>query len=647
MYNEVSINLRSIIMIKNTHSKYASFNSDFLSVTLNKENGGIAFFGIESSGRDRDKHASNNLMLPGYGGVFGAFKKSKMTKVDFTEDYAIFKNKENCSVLYNMVDDHTFVLELEKVNPNDIFSTRLSIKTAPPTIWTKNFPKKLKSKNPLTIHKTRFELPMIVHFPDYGRIEISSSDDSVYCVEELQMSKDFCGIELGYLNYSFNHNRMHALHYGSSFLTFKSKKDISNVTLTIKVLEECYPKLLKDDSEKYNGLKRNWLNCFAMNRELFDMGDNIYFHGTGHLAIHMKSDMLQYATEGEEQFKIIRRVFEKQVERSFKESQAESGEVTVCAFRKKKRKGDGCASDSTPGAIISLTGISNWNLDFAKRLLPNAIKAADFLMTFDSDGDGIFEVPYPGDYMGQPCENGHYCNWWDNFSFGHKDIYFNCLCHRALRELSDLLVKLGMEKKAEEYKKQLEKFDKSFFDTFYNPETGLMAGWISKNGKVHDYGFTFAVSMGINEGLIPKEKGKEMIKKMLKIMEKEGYGDLRYGIPGNVIPVAQADTIDWPCMSDWGRYENGGLNGMNGFHFLTAMYNVGMEKEADKILFTILNTYEKEDTHSGLMPGYCKSIDWRTKDGVGCGYNYLADNYYFMLSAYAGKAKLPHPAVVR
>ena len=40
-----------------------------------KENGGIAFFGIESSGRDRDKHASNNLMLPGYGGVFGAFKK--------------------------------------------------------------------------------------------------------------------------------------------------------------------------------------------------------------------------------------------------------------------------------------------------------------------------------------------------------------------------------------------------------------------------------------------------------------------------------------------------------------------------------------------------------------------------------------------
>ena len=174
-----------------------------------------------------------------------------------------------------------------------------------------------------------------------------------------------------------------------------------------------------------------------------------------------------------------------------------------------------------------------------------------------------------------------------------------------------------------------------------------MAGWISKNGKVHDYGFTFAVSMGINEGLIPKDVGKKMLKKLLSIMKKEGYGDLRYGIPGNVMPVDQSDTIYWPCMSDWGQYENGGLNGMNGFHFLTAMYNVGMTKEADEIFFAILNTYEKEMTHSGLMPGYCRSVDWRTKNGVPCGYNYLADNYYFLLAAYAGKSGMTHPAVNR
>ncbi|MBQ8146149.1 MAG: hypothetical protein IJ039_05145 [Clostridia bacterium] len=628
-------------------SKYACYGSDFISYTIDNEKGKIAFFGIESSGRDRDKHASYNLMLPAYGGMFGAFKKSKPVSSKITDNNAFFKNENGSSVNYKMVDEHTLNIELDKVDIKDIFSTRFSIKTAPPTIWTKKQPKSLKSKNALTIYKSRYDLPLYIHFPDFGRLEISSSSPDVYCVEELQMSGDFVGLDLGYENHSYNHNRIHALHYGSSYLTFKSKNPLESVNLTFKVMDECYPPFPYEKDERYNGLKRNWLNAFAMNRELFDMGDNIYFHGTGHLAIHMKSDLLQMVNEDDEQFKIIRRVYERQVERSFLESQAENGEVSVCCFRKQKKKTDGCAADSTPGAIIGLTGISNWNLPLAKKLLPNAIKAADYILTLDTDGDGIFEIPYPGDYIGQPADNGYYCNWWDNFAFGHKDIYINYLCHRALREISQLLEKIGKGDQAKKYREQLERFDKSFFDTFYNPETELMAGWISRNGKVHDYGFTFAVSMGIDEGLIPHDIGEKMIKKLLAHMEKEGYGDLRFGIPGNVMPVAQTDTINWPCMSDWGRYENGGLNGMNGFHFLTSMYKVGLEKEADKILFAILNTYEKQMTHSGLMPGYCQSVDWRTKEGVSCGYNYLADNYYFLLSVYAGKCKMPHPAVVR
>lgn len=632
-------------MIENKHAKYAPFENNFLSVTFDKEKGSIAFLGIESGGRDRDKHASYNLLIPAYGAQAGTFKNSLPVSCEINDDTIFFESKEGKSVSYEITGTHTFKAVLQEPSKNDIFSTRLSVKTAPPTIWTKNQPKRLKSQNPLTIYKSKFELPLTIHFPDFGRLKITASSDEVYCVEELQMSRDFTGIELGGKNFSHNHNRIHGLHYGSSFLTFKSKNPLKVVELSFEVLDECYPPLPDERDERFNGLKRNWINSFAMNRELFDMGDNIYFHGTGHLAIHMKSDMLQIVDENDEQFKMVRRVFERQVERTFKRCQAHDGEVSVNYFDKEKKMGFGCAVDSTPGAIISLTGISSWNLPFAKKLLPYAIKAADYLMSRDVDGDGIFESPYPGDYMFQPAEFGLQTNWWDNFAFGHKDIYFNYLCHRAIRELCELMEKLNMKNEAIKYRAQLEKFDKSFFDTFYNKETGLMAGWISKNGNVHDYAFTFAVSMGINEGLIPLDKGREMIKKLLAIMKKAGYGDLRFGIPGNARPVAQEDTIYWPCMSDWGRYENGGLNGMNGFHFLTAMYNVGLDKEADKILFAIINTYEKEMTHSGLMPGYCQSVDWRTKEGVRCGYNYLADNYYFLLSTYAGKYKMKHPAV--
>lgn len=634
-------------MFENKHSKYATFNSDFLSATINKETGNVAFFGVESSGRDRDKHASFNVMLPSYGAVVGAFVKKPPVKADFYENGLSFENNDGAKAQYTITDERTIKINLDGFDKNHIFSTKLSIKTAPPSIWTVRKPKKLKSRNPLAINKTRYTMPIVVQFPDFGRVEISADSTDVFCVEELLMSQEFVGIELGYQNYSFNHNRMHALHFGNSFLTFKSSKPLEKATLTFKILEECYPSFPYQDDARFNGLKRNWLNGFSMNRDLFDFGDNIYFHGTAHLAIHMKSDLLYVMGEDVEQFKILRRIYESQIERSFLESQDASGEVSVCCFRKPKPKGAGAAGDSTPGAIIGLTGISSWNLPLAKKLLPNALKAADFLMSFDTDGDGIFEIPFPGDYMGQPCETGGYCNWWDNFAFGHKDIYFNCLCHRALRELAQLLRRLNRNEEAEKYENQLKLFDKNFFNTFYNPKTELMAGWISKNGQVHDYGFTFAVSMGINEGLIPKDEGKKMLKKLLAIMKREGYGDLRYGIPGNVMPVDPKDTIDWPCMSDWGQYENGGLNGMNGFHFLTAMYNVGMTEKADEIFYAILNTYEKEFTHSGLMPGYCRSVDWRTKNGVPCGYNYLADNYYFLLAAYAGKSKMEHPAVVR
>lgn len=630
-------------MIENKSAKYAVFNSDYLSVTLDKEKGRVAFFGVESGGRDRDKHASNNLTIPGYGAMAGAFKKKAPQTSEITEEKACFEGNGS-GVKYTFPNERQMTVELTNPVQRDVFSVRWSIKTAPPTIWTEKAPKKLKSNDPITFFKTEYTLPLIVHFPDFGRVEISASTPDVYCVEELQASRDFMGLDLGYLNHSYNHNRIHGLHYGSSFLTFKSKKQ-EDVTLCFKVLDEAYPPLPDEADERFNGLKRNWVNSFAMNRELFDMGDNIYFHGTGHLAIHMKSDMLQFIDESDPQFNIVRRTYEKQVERSFKLAQADCGEVSVCYYNNRSRASFGnCSCDSTPGAIIALCGIANWNLPFAKKYVDNAIKAADFLLTFDPDGDGVFELPFPGDYMGQKAEIG-YSNWWDNFAFGHKDVYFNCLAHRALRELSELLRKLNRGDVAERYEKQLEIFDKNFYNAFYNPETGLMAGWISKNGKIHDYGFTFAVSMGINEGVIPKAEGKKMLKKLLAIMKKEGYGDLRFGIPGNVMPVAQEDTIYWPCMSDWGRYENGGLNGMNGFHFLTAMYKVGMRKEADKILYAIMDTYEKDMTHSGLMPGYCQSIDWRTPEGVPCGYNYLADNYYFLLSVYAGKYNMKHPAV--
>lgn len=644
-------------MTSHNHPRYASFGSDYLSVTFDKKTGKLAFIGIESGGRDRDKHATYNLTLPSAGGTPGAFKKAMPIReeIENTDTSAVFKNENGAISQITMLDDRAFTWRLTKAPKNDILNIQFSTKVAPLTIWSKSvtqgkIPEPMKSKDPLVASKHRYSLPLILHFPDFGRLKIEASSPDVYCVEELRKSAEYKGLGLGYLNFGY-HNHMNALHYGCSSLTFATHEAAEDVTLTFTVMEELYPPLpfADGDSPDWNDLRRCFMNSFALNRRYFDMGDNIVLPGIAHLSVHMKSDLLQVMGGEDEHFKMVRRVFERQMMNSFLCAQADDGEINFTYAERKKGDEPMCEFiDSTPGAVIATVGISHWNLSFAKKLLPSAMKAADFILTLDTDGDGIFEVPFSGNCMAAPIEKGErQRNWWDNFAFGHKDIYFNYLCHRALRELSGLLSRLHRREEAERYREQLKKFDSNFYRTFYNPETGVMAGWISRDGRVHDYMFTFAVSMGIDEGLIPIPQGRKMMKILLRKMKEAGYGDLRYGIPGNVVSVAPEDNIDWPCMSDWGQYENGGLCGMNGFHFLTAMYKVGMDKEADAIFKAILDTYDKKFTHSGLMPGYVQSIDWRTKDGNPCGYNYLADNYYFLLAAYTGRGKIKHPAVVR
>ena len=62
-------------MQKLDHKRYASFDSPYLSLTVDKETAKLAFIGIEAGGRDRDKHGTYNLLLPGPGGMPAAFRK--------------------------------------------------------------------------------------------------------------------------------------------------------------------------------------------------------------------------------------------------------------------------------------------------------------------------------------------------------------------------------------------------------------------------------------------------------------------------------------------------------------------------------------------------------------------------------------------
>ncbi|HBC88475.1 MAG TPA: hypothetical protein DCZ94_16120 [Lentisphaeria bacterium] len=175
------------------------------------------------------------------------------------------------------------------------------------------------------------------------------------------------------------------------------------------------------------------------------------------------------------------------------------------------------------------------------------------------------------------------------------------------------------------------KFDWPEFPPSSRPDPQTVPDWISLYGMpvlVHipDHGF---MRVEGSPGVQCRERWRASQERLGRSL---GY-DGRHGVPGNLVPCNPSDTLNWKTMSAWGNYENGGCCGMAAGHFIKALYRAGLKSDADRILFAMMDTFENEPTHSGLMPGYGRSIDWRTREGRPCGYNYLADNYYFLAAA--------------
>jgi hypothetical protein len=642
-------------MIFHDNQRYVAYKTDRLCLSLDKQKGNIAFLGVESGGRITDRVTTDNELKPGYGVTFGGITKQAIS-VDYSEEYTRFVSGDTEVQCDFDCENDSFSIDIK--NPEDVaMEFFFDISVGMPSIWAeRNIPdikdrKKVYTDNELKYSQATYSFPLIISFPDHGRIKIELVEGTADCKEELIMSESQVGLSLGYQNFS-HHAKMNALHHGYSHLAIKNRNSSNVLKFKISVMDEVYPSLPFDNSDSavWDGIRRCWLNTFTLDRNSYTMGDNIALGGIAHICMHLKSDCLQSIAGMEEQGEMIRAVLERAIDLTFQHGQASDGELSWESIDGAKNSKQPICSfiDTTPSSLIALAGVDNWKDGFAKPYLAQAEKACNFLISFDKDNDGIIEVPCPGTSF-EDNENLPYVrprNWWDNFAFGHKDIFFNILSHRAIRHTVELAEKYGETQIAANLKPFLLKFEKNFYKTFYNPSTGIMAGWIDCNNKIHDYMFTFATSMSINEGLVDKRSGKKMLQILLDKMDEQGFGDFRYGIPANAIPVAPADTFDWGVLTDWKRYENGAACGISTYPFLTALYLTGMESKGDDILEAMLKAAEKGPTFTGLMPGYGVSNDWRTPEGNPTGFNYLADQYYYLLAAYTGKARMKHPAVV-
>jgi hypothetical protein len=266
------------------------------------------------------------------------------------------------------------------------------------------------------------------------------------------------------------------------------------------------------------------------------------------------------------------------------------------------------------------------------------------MMAGDTNGDGLIEHPHTGNSGDRATADRRPSNWWDTINFGHDDAYSNALAYRACLQFSDLARSLERAEDADFFADKAARLKAAYKNAFLNPATGLLAGWRSKDGKLHDYAFTFVNGIAVSYGLLDKADANAVMDRLLAKMKEVGYSNFRIGLPGNLVAVRKEDYVfhNWAGAREVGEpfkddgsdafqlYENGGATACYTYFTIKALYTLGRVEDARRIYYPMLDGFA-----AGEFQGFCsdgRSKDWRDWSGGCHGYEgLLCDGYMALL----------------
>lgn len=259
--------------------------------------------------------------------------------------------------------------------------------------------------------------------------------------------------------------------------------------------------------------------------------------------------------------------------------------------------------DSNPSVIIGAYAYVKASSDtiWLKKRIGQLEFIAEYMVKRDIDGDGIIESRQSGNDWSRPPRNPDMA--WDCYSAGHKNAYINELAYQAFNELADLEKLLGNNNQEKMYRQLTEKMKSVFLKTFFNPETGWLGWWRSKDGKLHDIYSDVPTSIAISKGLISKEQGKEMLQRYWKALESTGFNRFDLGVPVCLRPVPHQEMEHY---TEFQQFLNGGCCVSNTAYLIDALYIVGMTQQADMIIDAMLKR-QKEGVYpngGGFQNGF-------------------------------------------
>jgi len=303
-------------------------------------------------------------------------------------------------------------------------------------------------------------------------------------------------------------------------------------------------------------------------------------------------------------------------------------------------------TDTLPSFLIAASNYvdSSGDLAWARANYDPLAAWALEMFAADKDGNGLIEYPGTGNFGDRPLRVRRPANWWDTINFGHEDAFSNALAYRAATMFAGLARRLGRAEDADSFAAKAAKLLAAYAPAFLNPATGVLAGWKSADGRLHDYWFTFVQGMAVTFGLLDDKTANGVMDRLLAKMAEVGYTDFSLGLPGNLVPVMKGDYVHEnyppeatgePLLDDGSDgfqfYENGGATGCWAYYTVKALYRLGRAGDARRIFDPMLGGYAR-----GEFQGFCadgRSRDWRDWRGGCHGYEgLLVDNYHALLA---------------
>jgi len=475
----------------------------------------------------------------------------------------------------------------------------------------------------------RVALPCVLHMPDCGSARIT------------------CTVPGAALSYDARRRRVPNAFVRIEFPPATAEHPLVEYRLEVAAIYPRLPPIAGD--ARFDGFRRDFLNIFQLNPRVQMLANNAASDPCS-FTLFMYSEVARHApplADGLTCLDLVRMTLDRYLSgaKGYGQVGYACGPVDADLVAWQT---PWTTLDTYPSFLIAACnyaeGAQDWK--WAENNYPALRAWGREMLATTTNGNDLVVYPGSGNLNDRPRVDRRPSNWWDTINFGHEDAYANALTFHACQRFAALAQRLGQAEDAGFFKAKAVKLRAAYLPAFLNPKTGLLAGWRSADGTLHDYYFTFVQGVAISYGLVDAAPANAIMDALLAKMRQVGYTNFAIGLPGNLVAIRKGDYVlqdspptrfGVPALEDgsdgFGYYENGGATSCFSWFTVKALYQLGRRADAERIFLPMLAGYAAGNFQGFDASG--QSRDWRDWKGRGHGYEgLLVDNYLALLAVF-------------